>query len=186
MRFMGMDYLQSQGQSVERGNYNLIYTGELPAQISQDKALNGLWEEYNTVKPADYHAPSMSVSDIVAIKQNGEVSCHYCDSIGFKELPSFLPENNPLKNAEMSVEDDYGMIDGIINNGQKEPTVADLEAQVKAGKQISLMDLAAATHRERQGKQERPSVLDKLREATPTPKQTQNKTAPKRSAEMEI
>lgn len=82
------------------------------------------------------------------------------------------------------MEDDYGMIDGIINNGQKEPTVADLEAQVKAGKQISLMDLAAATHREQQAK--RPSVLEKLKEATPTPKQTQNKTAPKRSAEMEI
>ena len=61
----------------------------------------------------------MSVSDIVAIKQDGKVSCHYCDSVGFTPIPGFLPQN-PLKNAEMAVEDDYGMIDGIINNGAKE------------------------------------------------------------------
>ena len=54
----------------------------------------------------------MSVSDIVAIKRDGKVSCHYCDSFGFAEVPGFLPDN-PLKNAEMAVEDDYGMIDGI-------------------------------------------------------------------------
>ena len=49
-----------------------------------------------------------------------KVSCHYCDSVGFTQIPGFLPQN-PLKNAEMAVEDDYGMIDGIINNGAKEP-----------------------------------------------------------------
>ena len=62
----------------------------------------------------------MSVSDIVAIKRDGKVSCHYCDSFGFAEVPGFLPDN-PLKNAEMAVEDDYGMIDGILNNGQRQP-----------------------------------------------------------------
>ena len=48
------------------------------------------------------------------------VHCHSNDSVGFTQIPGFLPEN-PLKNAEMAVEDDYGMIDGIINNGAKEP-----------------------------------------------------------------
>lgn len=38
----------------------------------------------------------MSVSDIVAIKQDGKVSYHYCDSVGFTQIPGFLPEN-PLK-----------------------------------------------------------------------------------------
>lgn len=74
----------------------------------------------------------------------------------------------------------YGMIDGIINNGPKQPTVADLEAQVKAGFSISLTELAAASHRE----QKKPSVLEKLREKTP--EQSKNKTAPKRSAEREL
>ena len=75
---------------------------------------------------------SLSVSDIVALKQDGKVSYHYCDSMGFQELPAFQKPENYLKAAEMSMEDDYGMIDGIVNNGPKQPTVADLEAQVKA------------------------------------------------------
>ena len=108
------------------------------------------------------------------------VSCHYVDSIGFRELPNFLKPENYLKNVEMLLEDDYGMIDGIINNGPKQPTVADLEAQVKAGFSISLTELAAASHRE----QKKPSVLEKLREKTP--EQSKNKTAPKRSAEREL
>ena len=67
----------------------------------------------------------MCVSDIVDINRDGKVFCHYCDSFGFEQVPGFLPGNpNPLKNAEMAVEDDYGMIDGIINNDPKEPTVA--------------------------------------------------------------
>ena len=60
----------------------------------------------------------MSVSDIVALKIAGEVSCHYVDSFGFKALPGFLNPADHLRNAEMSMEDDYGMIDGIINNGK--------------------------------------------------------------------
>ena len=42
------------------------------------------------------------------------------DSIGFQELPGFLKPENYLKAAEMAMEDDYGMIDGVINNGKKE------------------------------------------------------------------
>ena len=89
-------------------------------------------------------------------------------------------EHNPNRNAELSMEQNGNMIDGIINNGPKQPTVADLEAQVKAGFSISLTELAAASHRE----QKKPSVLEKLREKTP--EQAKNKTAPKRSAEREL
>ena len=73
----------------------------------------------------------MSVSDIVAIKRDGKVSCHYCDSFGFAEVPGFLPDN-PLKNAEMAVEDDYGMIDGILNNGQRQPPQRELPEKRKS------------------------------------------------------
>ena len=45
-----------------------------------------------------------------------------------------LEKQNPLKAAEMSLEDDYGMIDGIINNGPKED-----KASEKGGK-TSIMD----------------------------------------------
>ena len=104
----------------------------------------------------------------------------YCDSFGFEQVPGFLPDN-PLKNAEMAVEDDYGMIDGIINNGPKEPTVAQLEQQARSGQPISLMDLAAAAHRE--DREKKKSVMEQLKSQ---PKAEHKKTAPKKSAEREI
>ena len=84
---------------------------------------------------------------------------------------------NYLKAAEMSTEDDYGMIDGIINNG-KQPMVADLEQQAKSGQPISLIDLADAVHR---GK--KPSVLKKLKEQLP---QSASERKPRKTKEKEI
>ena len=179
-RFMNYDYLQSKGVTPERGGYDAIYTGGFMDYGNARTNLDMIYQRFNVDHPADFKGHSLSVSDIVALKQNGVVSCHYVDPIGFRELPNFLKPENYLKNAEVLLEDDYGMIDGIINNGPKQPTVADLEAQVKAGFSISLTELAAASHRE----QKKPSVLEKLREKTP--EQTKNKTAPKRSAEREL
>ena len=179
-RFMNYDYLQSKGVTPERGGYDAIYTGGFMDYGNARTNLDMIYQRFNVDHPADFKGHSLSVSDIVALKQNGVVSCHYVDSIGFRELPNFLKPENYLKNAEMLLEDDYGMIDGIINNGPKQSTVADLEAQVKAGFPISLTELAAASHRE----QKKPSVLEKLRERTP--EQAKNKTAPKRSAEREL
>ena len=179
LRFMNMDWLNAHDLSVERGNYDLVYTAPLSETGSIDGRLHKLFEQFNFHRPADFHSPSMSVSDIVAIKRDGVVSCHYCDSVGFQEIPGFLP-SNPLKNAEMTMEDDYGMIDGIINNGPK-ATVAELEAQARSGQPISLMDLADAVHREERDKKK--SVMEQLRQS---PKQERKKTAPKKSAEREL
>ena len=179
-RFMNYDYLQSKGVTPERGGYDAIYTGGFMDYGNARTNLDMIYQRFNVDHPADFKGHSLSVSDIVALKQNGVVSCHYVDSIGFRELPNFLKPENYLKNAEMAMEDDYGMIDGIINNGPKQPTVTALEEQVKAGFSISLAELAAASHRE----QKKPSVLEKLRERTP--EQSKNKTAPKRSAEREL
>ena len=180
IRFEPLSWLESKGREVERANYDLVYTAPITEPGKTGAVLDGLWYRFNNEHPADYHRPSLSVSDIVAIKQDGVVTCHYCDSIGFVELPGFLPADNPLKNAEMAMEDDYGMIDGIINNGPKQPTVAELEAQVKAGQQISLLDLARATH---QGHQKQ-SVMERLKQQSPQPEKDKN--APKKSAERAL
>ena len=180
VRFMNLDWLKSHDISIDRSNYDLIYTAPLRESGTVPEQLEKLYEQFNLQKPADFHSPSMSVSDIVAIKQDGKVSCHYCDSVGFTQIPGFLPEN-PLKNAEMALEDDYGMIDGIINNGAKEPTVAELEQQARSGQPISLMDLAAAAHREEREKKK--SVMEQLKSQ---PKAEHKKIAPKKSAEREI
>ena len=180
VRFMNLDWLKSHDISIDRSSYDLIYTAPLRESGTVPEQLEKLYEQFNLKKPVDFHSPSLSVSDIVAIKQDGKVSCHYCDSVGFTEIPGFLPDN-PLKNAEMAVEDDYGMIDGIINNGVKEPTVAELEQQARSGQPISLMDLAAAAHREEREKKK--SVMEQLKSQ---PKAEHKKIAPKKSAEREI
>ena len=180
IRYEGLEWLKSIGQTVQRDNYDLVYTAPLlPSDLKGDTA-EQLFYRFNNEHPTDYRHPSMSVSDIVAIKRDGKVSCHYCDSFGFAEVPGFLPDN-PLKNAEMAVEDDYGMIDGILNNGPKEPTVAQLEQQARSGQPISLMDLAAAAHREDRDKKK--SVVEQLKSQ---PKTEHKKTAPKKSAEREL
>lgn len=149
LHFMNMDWLMSKGLTVDRDNYDLVYTGELAAGQGSS-ALERLWEKFNTNHPADYHRPSMSVSDIVAVKQDGVVSFHYCDSFGFAKVPNFI---------------------------NQKPTVAELEAQVKAGQTISLTDLADAVHREK-----KKSVVAQLKNQ---PAQERKKTAPKKSAEKE-
>ena len=149
-----------------------------------DSLLDALYETFNIRRPEDFRGHSLSVSDIVALKQNGVVSCHYVDSRGFKALPDFLKPENYLKNAEMAMEDDYGMIDGVINNGSKQ-TVAELEEQAKSGKPISLMELAQAARREQtqaSRQEKKPSVLAKLCPPVNEPK----KTARSKRAEREL
>ena len=74
------------------------------------------------------------------------------------------------------------MIDGIINNGPKEQTVAQAgTVRPRSGQPISLMDLAAVAHREDRDKKK--SVVEQLKSQ---PKPEHKKTAPKKSAEREI
>ena len=173
LRYTGLNYLS---QPPSSGNYDILYTGPIACAQNQSATLENLFEIFNINRPGDFTGHSLSVSDIIALKQDGVVSYHYCDSVGFQELPSFMSENY-LKAAEMSLEDDYGMIDGIINNGQK-PTVSDLEQQVKNGQSISLMDLAGAIQREKKS-----SVLKKLKEQPP---QSASKRKLQKAKEKEI
>ena len=157
IRYEGLEWIKSIGRTVQRDNYDLVYTAPLAPGDLKGSVLDNLEYRFNNEHPADYRHPSMSVSDIVAIKRDGKVSCHYCDSFGFAEVPGFLPDN-PLKNAEMAVEDDYGMIDGILNNGQRQPPQRELP-------------------------EKRKSVVEQLKSQ---PKPKHKKAAPKKSAEREI
>ena len=116
---------------------------------SKKGILEKVFEQFNIRRLSDFFGHSLSVSDIVAIKRGPEVTYHYCDSFGFKQLEDFQ-RGNYLKNAEMAMEDDYGMIDGIINNGSKQ-----------------------------QEQDKKPSILEKLRQpvAERIPKTTAHKSA---------
>ena len=172
--FAGSDELKD---APDADNYKAVYTQPLYDGGSKGEVLEQAYAQFNNQRPVDFTGHSLSVSDIVAIKRGPDVSYHYCDTFGFKELEQFKPENY-LKAAEMAMEDDYGMIDGIINNGPKQPTVAELEAQVKAGQSISLLDLANAVKEEK-----KPSVLEKLKNLS---QQEYTRNAPKHSAEREL
>ena len=122
LRFEGYNHLR---RAVERENYDAVYTGELPRMTKAGLVdlLETLYTKFNLNLPEDFTGHSLLVSDVVAIRRDGQVSAHYVDTFGFVRLDSFLPEN-PLKNVEMALEDDYGMIDGILNNGRRdEPDV---------------------------------------------------------------
>lgn len=120
-RFLPMDQLLAAGLTVERTNYEVVYTGNLhhAAGKAIPELLNDTFYRFNVERPEDFYGHSLSVSDIVALKVEGVVSAHYVDRFGWQELHGFLSDQ-PLRNAEMLVEDDYGMIDGVINNGKRE------------------------------------------------------------------
>ena len=225
LRFEPYDRLQATGNSVDRANYERVYSAELTPGTS----LEDIYTRFNIDHPKDFKGHSLSVSDVVVLHQNGQDAAHYVDSFGYKNVPEFLQEQkqltpdeletgetiktprgtfyvtdmsreqmeaagygfhhqsddgkylvmgngtrafaiaaeqreNPLKAAEQTTEQNENMIDGIINNT---PTVDELEAKVKAGETISLVDLANAVKADKErgkGKPEKkPSIRAQLK-----------------------
>ena len=96
-RFSSMRELERMGLEPDIDHYEVVYTAPLLPYKDQNTMLEELYAKFNVSHPDDFTGHSLSVSDIVALRQNGVVSCHY-----------------------VAMEDDYGMIDGVINNGKKE------------------------------------------------------------------
>ena len=126
-RFASLKLLEEMKHSPNIDHYEVVYTGQLPKFNDVSVMLEDLYTMFNIDHPQDFYGYSMSVSDIVVLKASDVVSSHYVDSIGFKELQNFIHRENYLKNAEMAMEDDYGMIDGLINNGIREDKRSVLE-----------------------------------------------------------
>ena len=225
LRFEPYDRLQATGNSVDRANYERVYSAELTPGTS----LEDIYTRFNIDHPKDFKGHSLSVSDVVVLHQNGQDTAHYVDSFGYKSVPEFLQEQkqltpdeletgetiktprgtfyvtdmsreqmeaagygfhhqsddgkylimgngtrafaiaaeqreNPLKATEQTTEQNENMIDGIINNT---PSVDELEAKVKAGETISLVDLANAVKADKErgkGKPEKkPSIRAQLK-----------------------
>ena len=225
LRFEPYDRLQATGNSVDRANYERVYSAELTPGTS----LEDIYTRFNIDHPKDFKGHSLSVSDVVVLHQNGQDTAHYVDSFGYKNVPEFLQEQkqltpdeletgetiktprgtfyvtdmsreqmeaagygfhhqsddgkylimgngtrafaiaaeqweNPLKATEQTTEQNENMIDGIINNT---PSVDELEAKVKAGETISLVDLANAVKADKErgkGKPEKkPSIRAQLK-----------------------
>lgn len=181
LRFMNSQYLREHGLEPAFDHYEAVYSGSLSSDGSTEARLDDLYMKFNTAHPQNFTGNSLSVSDIVVLKQQGTVSSHYVDSVGFVQLPAFLPDNY-LKNAEMSMEDDYGMIDGIINNGPKEqpeikPKAPGLAALFEAARQVVQEEKPAPEP------SKKPSVLAMLH--APAPSRSE-KSAQTKSAERNL
>ena len=93
LRFAAMRYLNKQNIAPSVENYEILYRGNLPEEkcsVPQAELLEQLYQKFNCARPLDYHGHSLSVSDVIMLNQDGKISAHYVDSIGFKELPGFL------------------------------------------------------------------------------------------------
>ena len=136
-RYRSYEELQADGLSVDRKNYQLVYT----APLDKDASLDEIYRRFNMEIPADYKGHSLSMGDIVVFRQDGQHTAYYVDEgAEYRQVPEFLQES-PIKAAEMTTEQNYNMIDGVLNNA---PTMGELEAMVKAGEQVSLLDVAEA------------------------------------------
>ena len=182
-RFEPYDRLQAAGQTVDKANYTEVYSAPLAAGTT----LEDIYRTFNVDHPADFKGHSLSVSDVVVLHQNGHDTAHYCDSVGFQQVPEFLREN-PLRTAELSTEQNENMIDGVLNNA---PSLGELEAKARAGEPISLTDLAAAVKAEekapkakksRTAKPKKPSIRAQLDAA----KKEQSKQTPPREKTKEL
>lgn len=142
-RFESISALQRRGKEPDIEHYEVVYADTLPSYTDQSVMLESLFTRFNIDRPEDFKGHSMSVSDIVALKVAGEVSCYYVDSFGFSKLEHFMKLENYLKYAEMAMEDDYGMIDGIINNG-KAPA---LEERPSVLEQLKEMPVSNTPHK---------------------------------------
>ena len=93
-------------------------------------------------------------------------------------------KENPLKYVEDTVEQNDNSFDGIINNT---PTVDELEAKVKAGETISLVDLANAVKADRErGKEAKPEKKPSIRAQLRADKEkAQKKNAKQKSQDLE-
>lgn len=243
-RWTHFDELQKYGLTVDRANYELAYT----APLTEGMTLGDIVEIFNIDHPTDFHGHSLSTSDIVVFKKDGEIKSLYDDGGPFVELPAFLGnETQPVLDPVMELAarldefaenfDTYGYRDDVedreenirsiardIENGDlsgiKEmlqyaleeetevreaaallerlsayekpettaPTVDELEAQVKAGKQISLLDLANAVKKDAEysRRKEKPSILARLQEGKKAAHRPEQNAAPKRGNEREV
>ena len=164
LQFESYDRLKESGQILNPDNYVKVYEAELSKGLS----LEDIYTRFNIDHPKDFYGHSLSVSDVVVLHKDGKDTAHYVDRLGYKEAPEFLKPDNYLKTAEISTEQNYNMVDGIMNNTPPAPTVDELEQKVRAGESISLTELAKAVKAEEHRStdpEKKPSIRAQLKEA---------------------
>jgi len=193
-RWASLEELVRDDLTLDRANYELVYTGPLDIRDKQTN-LHAIYKTFNGAgeRPSDFTGHSISKSDVIVLQWRGEVTSHYVNGgWNFKELLSFLG-NEAQSELASQEQPTYFQVGNTLEPPTPEPagpTVSELEAEVKAGRQISLTDLARAVKNERQGAvhKGRPSLLAQLQEYKNSAAQGADspKTAPKHDAVREV
>ena len=108
LRFAAMRYLNKQNTAPSIENYEILYRGNLPEgkrSVPQAELLEQLYQKFNFARPTDYHGHSLSVSDVIMLNQDGKISAHYVDSIGFKDLQGFLDKQPERPSVLMNLKE---------------------------------------------------------------------------------
>lgn len=124
-RFEPLDRLRAVGLDVQRDNYDLVYS----APLSDGESLEDIYRRFNIDHPADFTGHSLSVSDIVVLRNGDTETAHYCDSFGFTEVPEFLQQQEQTAQK-------WNGIDGLLND---KPFMPDATPTEQAN---ALIDLA--------------------------------------------
>lgn len=153
LRFASMSQALMIEKKIDREKYDLLYIGDLPGKEGQQpgEVLEEIYARFNFMKPEFFTGHSLSMSDIVGLKQSGSVSFYYVDTFGFREVKNFLPDNL-LHSAEIGMEDDYNMIDGIVGNNGRNPALEERKpASTKPEDRLPLREQLRQVMRENAG-----------------------------------
>jgi hypothetical protein len=85
IRFESYDYLQKNGIKCDIRNYDLVYSDH----IRSNETLENLFYKFNMEHPEDFKGHSLSMSDVIVVKERGKKTAYYVDSFGFKQLDRF-------------------------------------------------------------------------------------------------
>lgn len=92
-RFEPLERLRELGLSVQKDNYDLVYS----APLADGETLEDLFVRFNVERPEDFTGHSLSVSDVIVLHHGELQSAHYCDSFGFTEVPEFLQQEQDIR-----------------------------------------------------------------------------------------
>lgn len=84
IRFVDLDYVTRKGGYPKKSDYYFVYCYE------GNEGLHDVYERFNMRHPDDYFVRSVSVSDVIVVKDGDNISSYYVDSIGFKKLENFF------------------------------------------------------------------------------------------------
>lgn len=116
--FENMESLKARNLKVEYKNYDFIYSGEL----KDDMNLEDIYSKFNLDRPVDFKGHSLSVSDIVVFHKDGEITAHFVDSFGYKEVPEFVAERESARDKTSSV------ISAIMDHKANRPINPDIRS----------------------------------------------------------